>query len=1146
MKYAKKKMKNMTILYTDYSELLQKIGGVKFTPREIDTIACILCGRTPKKISLFLSITPRTVEAYIANIKQKLGCNSRESILDFVEKSIEAPLVRKHYQNLLLQFDFEKRLQEISKLVQESPACLLIYECEGRNKPPFIERIEKHLKLAGIKNVVMQAIDQNADMENTELFTFDQRAFQSQGPIIFLIRDSTPPSLPQTIQPVEYADFSKQKTYYFSVFDLLKRILPRTNIDNQISKFREQVENSHSNAVFFLREQEDNPIEDKKDTPLNPTHNLKKKKAAGIIVGLLCLSIFFMWAFLFNTNKQSSEIQAQIRSELFIPTEMTLLQRPSLLAQIKELFGSRNGIQTVALVGLGGSGKTTLARQYAQQQKARLVWEINAENKESFINSFKSLAYALAKTKDQKDALDFIQKIQNHEEVEKQIVLFVANALNELSDWFLIYDNVEEFSDIKNYFPQNSLQWGSGKVLVTTRNSNIKNTGYIKPENAIQVEELNHIEAITLFSKILYNDKYSNLPNTQKEEILELLKYIPQLPLDVSTAAHYIKNSQVTLDEYLKRILHNNKSFEDTQKVILKGVGGYIKTRSDIIALSFKKIMEVHPEFKELLLLICLLDSQDIPKNFLNFYKDPSLVDQFLYTLKRYSLITSELSPKNAEMISSVSLHRSTQMLGKTFLLSILDENEKKNLVDKTIMSIKSYYHLKQDRQFLVSLVPHLEVFLRNINDIPLPEGVKIKHKLDLFYVLGGSYYTVTKNFIAAKNYFSLILECPASHQHFSDLTLALLLKDLGNISIKLCDFDQKYSERSIELCKKIPNSEIIIAENLQAIGATYRKRDNFEKANDYLTSALDKVLLIDQEKRKELESEIYNQLGWLYSVTFINTGKAYHAQKYLLRSLDVLNASPLFHLRQTTPQQKLSCLVAKNRCRLGLINIRLGHYKEALNEGFLEAEFIKHHELDNCPKDLSTNAQIAEGIAEILLREGDVAQAEQKLSEAIKVFDVIVGVTPALVPKSLRVEARIRQGKLEEAYKECIELLRLKNRERNPFHNLIHLTNFYFAALIKYKQEDHQKSVEHFRDFFKNIKLFCKSFLEEKTYTELERQGLFSEIKQSKDPIQEVKLCLLHSSQIFSAIYGFEHPFVKYCESISSSYMPNPEVRSS
>lgn len=70
-----------------YKEHLKEIQGIKFTTREIEIIAFILSGRSGKKTASFLSISPKTVENYTHNIKEKLKCNSREGIIDFIEKS---------------------------------------------------------------------------------------------------------------------------------------------------------------------------------------------------------------------------------------------------------------------------------------------------------------------------------------------------------------------------------------------------------------------------------------------------------------------------------------------------------------------------------------------------------------------------------------------------------------------------------------------------------------------------------------------------------------------------------------------------------------------------------------------------------------------------------------------------------------------------------------------------------------------------------------------------------------------------------------------------------------------------------------------------------------------------------------------------
>ncbi|MBY0293268.1 MAG: helix-turn-helix transcriptional regulator [Alphaproteobacteria bacterium] len=77
-----------------YSEHLATINGITFTPREIDVIACLLSARGTSKIASFLSIAPRTIATHIRNIMLKLERNSRENILDFIEKTSKDLCIR--------------------------------------------------------------------------------------------------------------------------------------------------------------------------------------------------------------------------------------------------------------------------------------------------------------------------------------------------------------------------------------------------------------------------------------------------------------------------------------------------------------------------------------------------------------------------------------------------------------------------------------------------------------------------------------------------------------------------------------------------------------------------------------------------------------------------------------------------------------------------------------------------------------------------------------------------------------------------------------------------------------------------------------------------------------------------------------------
>ena len=84
-----------------YSNYLHEIGGIKFTFKEVNIIACLLHNRGNKKIAYLLSISPKTVESHIHNIMLKLGNNSREYIIDLVEKSAKLHLIKQMNQLLI-------------------------------------------------------------------------------------------------------------------------------------------------------------------------------------------------------------------------------------------------------------------------------------------------------------------------------------------------------------------------------------------------------------------------------------------------------------------------------------------------------------------------------------------------------------------------------------------------------------------------------------------------------------------------------------------------------------------------------------------------------------------------------------------------------------------------------------------------------------------------------------------------------------------------------------------------------------------------------------------------------------------------------------------------------------------------------------
>lgn len=152
---------------TLYETYMTEIKGTKFTPREADILACVLHNRGEKKIAAILSVSPRTVGAHVYNIMNKLGVNSKDQIIDFIEKSGKLPVFREYYLHLSLKANFGLILAKIAGRVNKTP---LIFYCQRAEalsiNEAFFQSIKKHLQLA---NISLQELDANK-IENLPLF----------------------------------------------------------------------------------------------------------------------------------------------------------------------------------------------------------------------------------------------------------------------------------------------------------------------------------------------------------------------------------------------------------------------------------------------------------------------------------------------------------------------------------------------------------------------------------------------------------------------------------------------------------------------------------------------------------------------------------------------------------------------------------------------------------------------------------------------------------------------------------------------------------------------------------------------------------------------------------------------------------------
>jgi tetratricopeptide (TPR) repeat protein/DNA-binding CsgD family transcriptional regulator len=844
---------------------IETINGIKFTPREIDILACILGRRTAKKIASSLHISPKTVENHIRNIMQKLDCNSQERIIDFIEETQEAPLLKQRYTRLFCQASFEQSLKDISIQTKKHPLhCTIIDVSEDATHTPLIIQLKQHLENAGIPTEIkvenglasLDSLrkDSETHSEECRLYVLSkalkeeiqicpelgktlQKESKDSSTSLFLISHKERKGIITKCFTIKNLTSPAEIIYYYSFFELLKYLSPALKLDEIAFKLKNQCEGTiEAPGVNFSPQPfTDRSYKERKKAACYPSNiffTLKKWKfpLAFCLLAIVCFSA----GFISFKNGESGQGSNAAHSDLTLPAKFSLLDRPELINEINTKLKGQEGIQTIALVGLAGSGKKVLARQYARGQDTQIVWEINSEVKETIVSSFERLAYALAKSEEDQRSLRALQDMNSLPEREDKIILFVQEKLKNYPNWILIYYNLEDFSHIEKYFPQD-FGWGRGKVIVTTTDNNIQDNKYIN--QVIEVGELNEKQQLDLFVKILHKNSSEKLLPEQNKSVKGFLNQIPPFPLDVSIAAYYIKETKTPYDTYIKYLNAHTPEFNQLQEDVLKEIGGYKKTRYHIVSLSLKKLLNSSREYRDLLLYLSLLGSKNIPRDLLYTYKDKLTVDNFIHDLNKYSLTIFTLYDLD-QTIPTFSLHRSIQDNILDYFKKDLNSPKNENSIPLIFTAIEKYTDdiiRKEDSPRIQLILEHCIKFMNS------KEGITDVIKGRMGLTVGTLYYYMG-NFLKSKEVFEKSLTILLSYPANNYPVIGAGLARLGNLHREFGQYEQAKGilEKSLIIYKKhLPNDYIGTAFVLRHLARVYRSLGNYEKAKSLIEESL-------------------------------------------------------------------------------------------------------------------------------------------------------------------------------------------------------------------------------------------------------------------------------------------------------------------
>ncbi|KAL8365128.1 hypothetical protein RB595_004105 [Gaeumannomyces hyphopodioides] len=329
--------------------------------------------------------------------------------------------------------------------------------------------------------------------------------------------------------------------------------------------------------------------------------NLAAATAASVAVGILA-KYEVAGAATHNYHKE-------VGTNYYIPLSRNgyFVGRAEVLGRLeKKLFGEDDPPR-VALVGLGGIGKTQVALQLAYlTQENKSGWSVfwvpalsMASFEQACVDIIGKLRVPLGEGEGAKDTF------RRHftSATAGKWLLIVDNA----DDWDTLFGQGNE-GGINDYLPQSS-----GRILFTTRSRKVATN--VARNNIIDLSEMSRGEAREFLEKSLVE---TSLP---PENIVdEFLEELAHLPLAITQAAAYMNENQVSIAEYLGIFRNTDRDKVELLAAEFTDNTRYKKTQNVVARtwiISFEQIHKINADAAKLLTFAACVEPKAIPRSML-------------------------------------------------------------------------------------------------------------------------------------------------------------------------------------------------------------------------------------------------------------------------------------------------------------------------------------------------------------------------------------------------------------------------------------------------------------------------------------------------------------------------------------------------